>query len=161
FASVEPNAFVLTYATIEGRSLDRVERAELSDTMVTELWRQLLALRSHRIAHRDLRLANLFLTAEGAVMLIDFGFRELSASELLLATDVAELLASLALAVGAERSCTTAMAVVGPDILRAALPRLKPFALSGATRTGLKAQRALLPELRRLISAGSSPVASA
>jgi undecaprenyl-diphosphatase len=160
FASVEPNAFVLAYAAIDGTSLDRVDGSELTDEVVTELWRQLDDLRSHRIAHRDLRLANLFLAADGHVMLIDFGFSELSASDLLLATDLAELLASLALAIGPERSCCSAVAIVGDNILRSALPRLKPFALSGATRSGLKAQPDILPELRRQISARTEPDAA-
>ena len=39
----------------------------------------------------DLRLANLFLDPAGGVWVIDFGFGELAASDLLLATDLAEL----------------------------------------------------------------------
>ena len=61
-------------------------------------------LRGHRIAHRDLRLANVFLDNSGQVWLIDFGFSEVAASDLLLATDVAELLASSSLCVGAARA---------------------------------------------------------
>ena len=56
---------------------------------------------AHRIAHRDLRLANVFLDDDGRVWLIDFGFSEIAASDLLLATDVAELLASSSVYVGA------------------------------------------------------------
>ena len=41
------------------------------------------------IAHRDLRLANVFLAADGVVWMIDFGFSELAASDLLMATDLA------------------------------------------------------------------------
>jgi undecaprenyl-diphosphatase len=148
FATVEPNAFVLAYEAIDGKSLDRVPVEDLSDEIVVGLWRQLAVLRSHRIAHRDLRLANLFLRDDGSVMLIDFGFSELAASDLLLATDLAELLTSLALAIGPERSVASASAVIGATDLETAIARLKPFALSGATRTGLKEQPGLLEELR-------------
>ena len=67
-------------------------------------------LRRHRIAHRDLRLANIFLDDGGQVWLIDFGFGEVVASDLLLATDVAELLASSSLYVGPERAVAHAVA---------------------------------------------------
>src|SRR5262249_16334466 len=56
FATVEPNAFVLAYESIDGKSLDRVPVDQLTDEVVVGLWRQLAHLREHRIAHRDLRL---------------------------------------------------------------------------------------------------------
>ena len=61
-------------------------------------------MRRHRIAHRDLRLANVFLADDGVVWMIDFGFSELAASDLLLTNDVAELLASSTLQVGPVRA---------------------------------------------------------
>jgi undecaprenyl-diphosphatase len=151
FATVEPNGFVLAYESVDGKSLDRVPVDELTDEIATGLWTQLAALRAHRIAHRDLRLANLFLTADGQVMLIDFGFSELAASDLLLATDLAELLTSLALAIGPARSYDTAVAVIGADGLAAARPRMKLPFLSGATRAGVKAAPHVLAELHERI----------
>ena len=87
FATAEPNAFVLAYEAIEGRSLDRLEPDEVTDAVLVAIWEQVGRLREHRIAHRDLRLANVFLASDGAVWLIDFGFSELAASSLLLTTD--------------------------------------------------------------------------
>ena len=66
------------------------------------VWEQFALMRSHRIAHRDLRLANVFLADDGEAWIIDFGFSELAASDTLLATDLAELLASSTTQVGAE-----------------------------------------------------------
>jgi len=151
FATVEPHAFVLAYEAVDGKSLDRVEPSMLTDEIVGALWEQVRVLRTHRIAHRDLRLANLFLGADGQILLIDFGFSELAASDLLLANDLAELTASLSLALGAERAVGHARAAVGPDALASALPRLKPFALSGATRRGLQENKGLLEDVRRLV----------
>jgi undecaprenyl-diphosphatase len=160
FASVKPNAFVLAHVGIDGRSLDRVPVDQLTDEVITGLWRQVADLRSHRIAHRDLRLANLFLTADGDVMLIDFGFSELAASDLLLANDLAELLTSLGLAIGPELSVDAAASTMGADVLLSAVPRLKPFAVSGATRAGLKEQPRLIDNLRaRIVSGRASPPA--
>ena len=87
---------------IKGKSLDRVDPSDVTDDVLAAIWQLVGELRRHRFAHRDLRLANIFLDDGGQVWLIDFGFRELVASDLLLATDVAELLASSSLSVGSE-----------------------------------------------------------
>jgi undecaprenyl-diphosphatase len=153
FATAEPNGYVLAYEAIEGRSLDRLEPSELTDAVLGSIWALVGQLRQHRIAHRDLRLANIFLDEDGEVWLIDFGFSELAASELLLANDVAELLASSSGYVGADRAIAHAAATVDGATLARALDRLRPWALSGATRTALKAAPALLPELRTRLTA--------
>jgi undecaprenyl-diphosphatase len=153
FATAVPNGFVLAYDSIDGRSLDRVDPSEVTDDLLTAIWSMVGELRRHRIAHRDLRLANLFLDDSGSVWLIDFGFSEVAASDLLLATDVAELLASSSLYVGPERALANAANAVEPAMLALALDRLRPWALSGATRTTLKGQPALLDALRSGLAA--------
>ena len=50
--------------------------------------------------------------ADGRVWLIDFGFSELAASDLLLRNDLAELVASSSLKVGPERAVAAARAAV-------------------------------------------------
>jgi undecaprenyl-diphosphatase len=149
FATAAPNGYVLAYESIVGRSLDRLDDGELTDDVLAGVWTQLARLRRHRVAHRDLRLANLFLADDGEVWIIDFGFAELAASDKLLATDLAEMLASSASVVGAERAVTAAVGTISRADARTALDRLAPPYLSGATRTALKAAPDLLPELRR------------
>ena len=104
-------------------------------------------LRRHRIAHRDLRLANLFRADDGRVWMIDFGFSEIAASDLLLATDVAELVASSSVVVGSERAVAPALATVDHDLLVVAADRLEPWALSGATRAAMKQRPGALDDL--------------
>ena len=122
FATAAPDGFVLAYEAVDGRSLDRVAVADLTDAVLDEVWQQLVTLRAHRIAHRDLRLANMFLADDGRVWLIDFGFSELAASDVLMATDVAELLASSATTVGADRAVAAGTRAIGehgdPDLAR-------------------------------------------
>ncbi|MDF2732359.1 MAG: hypothetical protein K0S92_990 [Desertimonas sp.] len=148
FATANPNGFVLAYDAIDGRSLDRVDQTEVTDDVLAAIWHLVGELRLHRIAHRDLRLANVFLDDGGDAWLIDFGFSEVAASDLLLATDVAELLASSSLCVGAERAVNSAARAVEPETLARALSRLQPWALSGATRTAIKRRPGLLDALR-------------
>jgi undecaprenyl-diphosphatase len=156
FATAEPNSFVLAYEAVEGRSLDRVEPDELTDNILADIWGQVSDLRRHRIAHRDLRLANIFLAADGQIWLIDFGFSELAASDLLLHNDLAELVASSSLKVGPERAVAAARAAVAPGELADAADRLRLWALSGATRTGLKQSPGLLDDLRDQLQAAPS-----
>jgi tRNA A-37 threonylcarbamoyl transferase component Bud32 len=153
FATANPNGYVLAYDKIEGRSLDRLDPAEVTDGVLAAIWDLVGQLRRRRIAHRDLRLANIFLDDAGEVWLIDFGFSEMAASELLLATDVAELLASSSLYVGAERAVAQTVAAVDRATLSRALGRLRPWALGGATRTALKSREGLLDEARSRLAA--------
>jgi len=148
FAQAEPNGFVLAYEQIAGKSFDRVPEEQMTDAALAGIWEQVALMRRHRVAHRDLRLANVFLGDDGQSWIIDFGFSELAASDLLLNTDVAELLASSTTTVGVERAVTVAESVVGGAALVAALPRLQLGMLSGATRTAMKERPDLLPALR-------------
>jgi undecaprenyl-diphosphatase len=147
-ATAEPNAFVLAYEAVDGKSLDGVPPEAITDQVLAAVWGNIAELRKFRIAHRDLRLANLFLARDGEVWMIDFGFSELAASDLLLANDVAELVASSSAVVGAERAVSHARATVDAETLARARDRLQLWALSGATRTAMKAEPGLLEDLR-------------
>ena len=148
FATAEPSSYVLAYEAVEGRSLDGVPPEQITDAVLDDVWRQLGRLRASRIAHRDLRLANIFLGSDGQIWMIDFGFSEIAASDLLIANDVAELVASSSAVVGPERAAAHARASVDPETLAAARERLQLWSLSGASRTALKAQPGLLDDLR-------------
>jgi undecaprenyl-diphosphatase len=147
-ASAQPKAFVLAYEAIDGKSLDGVDVEDLDDDLLRAVWAQVADLHRYRIAHRDLRLANVFRGGDGTTWIIDFGFSEAAASDLLINTDRAELVASTATRVGPQRAVAAACATVGPAALDAVNARLRLWALSGATRTALKADPALLPALK-------------
>lgn len=136
-AKIGDGNVALAYEAIDGRSFDNVPAERLSDNVVAQVWHQVMVLRAHAVAHRDLGLANVFLTDDGVTLLIDFGFAELSAHRQLLDTDVAELLAATTVVLGAERAVRVALGVVGVDVLGAARGWLHPLALSSATRAAL------------------------
>ena len=158
-APVAGGATLLAQRRVAGRGLDEGGPEALGDDRLDDLWGQVAVLRGARIAHRDLRLANALLDEHGQAWLIDFGFAEGGASDRRLAQDVAELLASSALLVGAERSAAAARRVVGDDAVAAAVPLLQPLALSSATRAGLKHHGGLLEEVRRAAGGGVEPPA--
>jgi len=148
FTSAHPNGYVLAYEQIAGRSFDRLPSERVTDESLAGIWEQVKVMRKHRVAHRDLRLANVFLDDCDRAWIIDFGFSELAAADLLLDTDIAELLASSTTVVGVARAVDIATAAVGCDALAAARLRLHPSLLSGATRTAMKSAPGLLDELR-------------
>ena len=65
-----------------------------------ELWGQVACLREHRIAHRDLRRANVLVDGDDEPWLTGFAFSEVAASDDQLDGDIAQLLAALSLTVG-------------------------------------------------------------
>jgi glycosyltransferase 2 family protein len=146
-ADLGNDGVALVYEGLEGRSLDDVAPEAVDDRVLREVWANVEVLRRNGVAHRDLRLANIFLRVDGSVVLIDFGFGELAASRQLLDTDVAELLASTACLVGVERAVASAAAVLGPDALAGAREWLHPLALSTATRRSI-AEQSLFEPLR-------------
>jgi undecaprenyl-diphosphatase len=149
-ATCEPNGFLLAYAMVDGASLDRVPQP-WSDDLLRGIWEQVALLRHQRIAHRDLRRANVFVDTDGAPWIIDFGFSELAVTDEMLAQDLAQLLAALAVDVGALRAVDSAVAVLGAAVVATALPYLQPAAFANATRTALKENKGLLDELRNTV----------
>ncbi|MEU3052959.1 lysylphosphatidylglycerol synthase domain-containing protein [Streptomyces griseus] len=133
-----PDAVMLVYEHIGGRSLDSMEDEEITDDLVRSAWRQVKALQSRRIAHRRLTGDALLVDRSGRAFVTDLRGGEIAAGDLVLRMDVAQLLTTLGLRVGAERSVAGALAVLGPDAVADCLPLLQPIALSRSTRATLR-----------------------
>jgi undecaprenyl-diphosphatase len=140
---------LLVEERLTARSLDMLAPEELSEALLADMWAQVARLRRARIAHRDLRLANVMVDGESRVWIVDFGFAEAAAGPRRLDQDVAELLASSALAVGPRRAVTAAAGALGAEAVAGALPLLQPLALSAATRQAYRRRPGLLDELRQ------------
>ena len=150
---VGSGSMLLAQDMIDGKSLDGLPDDEITDDIMRGTWEQIALLRSHRIAHRDLRRANVFIASDGKPWMIDFGFSELAASDTLLSADVAQMLASFAVVAEPERVVRCAVEVIGKDAVASALPRLQLPALSGATQTALKKQKGRLKALQDEVAA--------
>jgi uncharacterized membrane protein YbhN (UPF0104 family) len=72
------------------------------------------------------------------VILTDLRGGEIAAGDLLLRMDVAQLVTTLGLRVGAERAVASAVGVLGPDAVADCLPMLQPIALTRSTRATLR-----------------------
>lgn len=133
-----PDAVMLVYEHMGGRSLDALSDEEITDEVLHGAWEQVRALQSRRIAHRRLVGEALKMDRHGDVFLTDLRGGEIAAGDIVLRMDVAQLLTTLALRVGPERSVASAVAVLGPDAVADSLPLLQPIALSRTTRATLK-----------------------
>lgn len=145
---------VLVLRRLEGRRLVDLEPADITDELLDRTWDQIGRLHAAGIAHRWCDATHVLVGGDGSVHLLDLRWARLSAPQELLATDVADLLVSLAILVGLERACAAALRSSSRDRLTAALPLLQPLVLTPTTRAGLKAAPdGLLDELRHLVAA--------
>ncbi|MFE3586430.1 lysylphosphatidylglycerol synthase domain-containing protein [Streptomyces niveus] len=133
-----PDAVILVYEHMGGRSLDSLSDEEITDDLVRGAWRQVKALQSRRIAHRRLTGDALLVDRDGNVIVTDLRGGEIAAGDVVLRMDIAQLLTTVGLRIGAERAVAAAVDVLGPDAVADCLPLLQPIALSRSTRTTLR-----------------------
>jgi uncharacterized protein (TIRG00374 family) len=133
-----PDAVMLVYEHIDGRTLDSLADEEITDTLLRRTWQQVRALQSRRIAHGRLAGDAILVDRSGRVFLTDLRGGEIAAGDLLLRMDIAQLLTTLGLRVGAERAVASAVGVLGPDAVADCLPMLQPIALTRCTRATLR-----------------------
>jgi hypothetical protein len=149
-------AGLLVMEYIPGVSLAELASEQLDDRLLAELWRQVGLLQAHRIAHHDLGGWSVVVDERLQPWLVDFDASEAMAASRGLASDVAELLVSLARLVGAERALVGALAGLGPEVVGAALEQSEPSRFSMQPRDALRADPALWDALRRQATASRS-----
>ncbi len=133
-----PDAVMLVYEHVGGRPLHALPDEAITDELLAGAWHQVQALQSRRIAHRRLDSDALLVDRNGTVFLTDLRSGEIAAGDVVLRMDIAQLLTTLGLRVGAERSVTAAVEVLGPDAVASSLPLLQPLALGRGTRATLR-----------------------
>jgi uncharacterized membrane protein YbhN (UPF0104 family) len=149
----DDGAAVFVQALLPGIPLAETPTNVVDDELLTDAWRQVAALQTRRIAHRALDSRNI-VVADGAAV-VGFGAASLNGSDQLIAADVAELIVSTALLVGAERAVTCAATVMSKEILAAALPLMQPVVLTPRTRRALKPQPDVLNAAREATRAAA------
>ncbi|OPF78758.1 hypothetical protein VT50_0218585 [Streptomyces antioxidans] len=133
-----PDAVMLVYEHVGGRPLHALPDEAVTDELLAGAWHQVQALQSRRIAHRRLDSDALLVDRNGTVFLTDLRGGEIAAGDVVLRMDIAQLLTTLGLRVGAERSVAAAVDVLGPDAIADSLPLLQPLALGRGTRATLR-----------------------
>lgn len=151
-SEVGPFSAVIAYVEPTGTPVaDLGDR--LDDAQLAGIWRLAATLHRRRIVHRQLSPSTVLVDDEGRVSLARLGSGEVAADDISLRIDLAQLLTTVALAVGPQRTVDSAVAVLGEDAVLRAVPVLQPVALSPDTREALKQSRSVMGELRELLVA--------
>ena len=161
-AEFPPDAMMMAFDARSRRPLSELEPARRTPQLLGSVWAIVAALQRSHTVHRRLNADALWVDDEGAVVLLEFGSASLGVTGSALSTDVAEVLAATAAAMGVERAVEAAVAGVGPAAVAAALPRLQPLALTPPTRAAVKAGggfEALRHEVQRVTGADAVPIA--
>jgi glycosyltransferase 2 family protein len=124
----------------------RVKQATLIDT-----WEQVKCLHAANTAHRDLRAANIMVDKKGHAWLIDFGFAEVAPNKQRQYMDIAELLMSMTLVAGVNRTIDSVTEVIDREVLIKVLPYLKREVFSGDTSKKMKQNKQLLDEVKQAL----------
>ncbi|MFD6180787.1 flippase-like domain-containing protein [Streptomyces goshikiensis] len=156
-AELGPEAAVAVYEHLAGRRLDELADAELTDPLLHGIWEQLALLHRREIAHRALDPRSVLLDRSGCVHLVGLEGGEVAAADLLLRTDLAQLLTTTALRAGPERAVAAAARVLGPERVGGAVGLLQPLALSRDTRAALARHRARHREQSRPAAGDEAP----
>ncbi len=147
------DAALLAYERVEGRTLEKLSPDELTDELLTRIWQLQQQMQLHQVAHRRFALDSLLVDRDGQVWLLDLRNGEIAASALQTRLDTAELMATLALRYGPERTVRVGAQVLGADAIGAALPMLQPVVLTRTTRTAVRKSKDLLQRIREQILA--------
>ncbi|MQY09026.1 lysylphosphatidylglycerol synthase transmembrane domain-containing protein [Actinomadura macrotermitis] len=150
-SDVGTEAALLAFEYVPGRRLGELPPNEITDELLTDVWRQLQCLQHARLAHHRLEGEAVLVTDTGRACLVDLGGGEIAAGDLALRLDVAQLLTTLALRIGPERAVATAAAVLGEQTLAGVVPLLQRVALSRNTRAALRHDKDLLTRIREQI----------
>ncbi len=174
--ALDGGGMALVFAPI-GKPLAGGGPDRVTDALLAQTWRQVVALRDAGVAHGDLNLHHVVIrpvpvdpdldlavnlemerTVETTdqVQLVAFGRAEVAADDVALRSDVAELLCATTIEVGPERAVRAAIDVVGDDVVRLALPRLQKLALRASTRDAMAKQKGLLADLQREVQDATS-----
>ena len=130
-------AMLLVDEYVDGVPLSAMAGDEIGDDLLADVWHQVEALRSRRIAHRWLDAKHVRVR-DGAAVIVDFRSAVTTARNELLAADVVELLASTSALVGVPRAVAPARDVLGPAALAEALPLVQPVVLRPRSREQMK-----------------------
>lgn len=143
-----PDAALVAYHHVRGRTLDTLAEDEIDDALLRDIWQQLAAARSHHLVVRGLTADNILVDEPRRAWFLDVRSGEIAASRLQLRHDAAQLLTTVALVASPQRAAAAAIETIGPQAAAAAVPLLQPIAMNRPIRTALRSRRTLLSELR-------------
>ncbi|MFC7327071.1 lysylphosphatidylglycerol synthase transmembrane domain-containing protein [Marinactinospora rubrisoli] len=143
-----PGTAVLVREHRRTRALEEIPDDEITDRLLAAVWSELALLQRHRVAHRNLSGRTVGVRMDGRAVFVNLSGGSVAAGAITASLDIAALLTTLALRVGARRSVATAVRELGTEAVAAALPFLQPAGLPPAVRDDLRTARGTLGEVR-------------
>jgi glycosyltransferase 2 family protein len=125
--------------------------ADIADGTLDEILRAVLRLRDADIAHGTLG-GDTIIIADQGISIRDFRSASAAAPASRLDSDLAAVLAAMAVQAGAERTAAAAARVLSTDAVRGALVHLQRSALDPLTVDALAQHQDLLPQLRQAMA---------
>jgi glycosyltransferase 2 family protein len=144
--------WMLVQEGIEATALDKLVGSKIPDQTLFKVWQEVSKLHDTQMAHRDLRAANIMIDRQDRPWLIDFGFAEVASRPINQKIDIAELLMSMSLTVGVDRTITAARRAMGVDRLVESAPYVQISVFSSATTVLVRKNKALLEELQTTLT---------
>lgn len=129
-------AAVLGMTKVAGRPLTTLDDTQISDAAIRDAFRQVELLQRRRLAHRALNGGNVLIDGD-RVAFVNLRRSDLQAIDEVLGADVAQLLVSFSLTVGAERTIEAATAELSTEHLARAVPLIQSAVFTRFTRAQL------------------------
>jgi glycosyltransferase 2 family protein len=158
---VAPEAAAIATYHLDGTTLAKLPRPP-SDEQLSRVWDAVLVLHRRRVTHRSLTPQHIQLSGDGdaQVALLEPGDGDVAASDLQIRLDLAQLIVTMALVVGPERSAALARRKLGSAAVASLVPLLQPVVLHRTTRAALRRHKDVLPTLRKRFVASSPDTAA-
>ncbi len=149
-AMVSADSALLAYESADGRYVtpgSGTQSDRPTDEELEVAWRAVAAMQARFLAHQNLNAEHVRY-AGAATHLTGMESGTVAAGDVVLRLDIAELLVTQALQTDAPTAVAAARRVLGDEAVLRGLPVLQRVALSGPTRTSLRANKNLINELR-------------
>jgi uncharacterized membrane protein YbhN (UPF0104 family) len=145
---VSADSCLLAYEQVPGHTLSDLPEADITDTVLDNVWHAVGRLRDSGIAHRRLTATHILVEPNEKVRILGLSQGNVAAGDVALRIDLAETLCTLALRVGEQRAIASARRTLGDEVVVRALPVLQPVALSSDTKRAIRKNKQLLVDIR-------------
>ena len=126
-------AAVLARTKLPGRELASMDGDDVTDAAIRDAFRQVGLLQARRLAHRSLSSGNVLVDGDRSAF-VTSRRADLEAVDEERGADIAELLVSFGLVVGAERAIEAARTELSTEQLERAVPLIQPAVFTRPTR---------------------------
>lgn len=152
--ATERDSAILVSEHVSGtQAFGDVQTRRLTDQVLDAIWQEVGQAHQAGLAHRNLDDQAILIDTFNRVWLTGWSSGEVSAPTLARRVDLVQVLALLALRVGAERAMASATRNLTKPDLEALAPMVQPVALPERTRAAARGRKDVLGQVRNLLVA--------